>query len=140
MNARSKVEEAARSRLDIGEPLLASGFAWIAFPRPKVSLLFLARRGHLVGLTDRRLLIWSRPHRGAAPDDKSLVLDAMLADIKLEGVRSLSPMLQVRLLAETDRRLVLEFRPRGRRLGDRIAKALRDETEPSANPEVGASA
>jgi hypothetical protein len=140
MNARSKVEEAARSRLEIGEPLLASGFAWIAFPRPKVSLLFLARKPHLVGLTDRRVMIWSRPHKGGPPADESLVLDAMLTDLTFEGERTRSPMLQVRIATNADRRLVLEFRPRGRRLGERLARALRGETEPTNTPEVEASA
>jgi hypothetical protein len=118
------VEEAARWRLAIGEPLLAGGFTWIAFPRPQISLLFLARRPHLVALTDRRLLIWARPHEVRPADDSDLVLDAPFAEVALEGVTTWMPMLQLRLRSSSGRRLVLEFRPRDRRLGQKIAAAL----------------
>jgi hypothetical protein len=118
------VAEAARSRLEIGEPLLGAGFAWIAVPRPQVSLVVLARRPHYIGLTDRRLLIWARRHKVPLVEDTNLVLDAPLGHITLEGVRTLTPMLQLRLMAETERPLVLEFRPRDRRLGHRIAQEL----------------
>lgn len=124
MNARTRVEEAARWRLEIGEPLLAGGFTWIAFPRPQVSLWALARRGHLIGLTDRRLLIWSRPHEVRPADDTDLVLDAPFADVTLDAVRTFSPMLQLRLTTDSGRKLVAEFRPRDRRIGHRIAEAL----------------
>jgi hypothetical protein len=126
VNARTKVEEAARWRLAIGEPLLTGGFTWIAFPRPQVSLLFIARRPHLVGLTDRRLMIWARPHEVRPAEDQDLVLDAPFSEITVEEVRTFAPMLQVRLATASGRRLVLEFRPRDRALGHRIADALRD--------------
>jgi len=126
VNARTKVEEAARWRLEIGEPLLAGGFTWIAFPRPQVSLLVLARRPHLIGVTDRRLLIWARPHEVRPAEDKDLVLDAPLGEVTLEAVRSFAPMLQVRLVTSSGRAIVAEFRPRDRRLVHRIARALAD--------------
>lgn len=134
MKARDRVEEAARWRLDIGEPLLAGGFAWIAFPRAQVSTLFLARKAHLVGITDRRLLIWARPHEVRPAEDKDLLLDSPLGNVTVDGVRSFSPMLQVRLTTEAGRKLVLELRPRDRRLGRRIAESLggnRDGTPPA---------
>jgi hypothetical protein len=134
VNARTKVEEAARWRLEIGEPLLAGGFTWIAFPRPQVSLMVLARRPHLVGLTDRRILIWARPHEVRPAEDKDLVLDAPFGDVVVEGVRTMSPMLQIRLATESGRKLVLEFRPRDRRLGHRIARELGAAGEPPAPP------
>jgi hypothetical protein len=133
VKAKRRVEEAARWRLAIGEPLLAGGFTWIAFPRPQVSLLFLARRPHLVGLTDRRLLVWSRPHEVRPADDQDLVLDAPFGEITLEAVTTWSPMLQLRIASSSGRRLVLEFRPRERRLGHRIAEAL-GHGDPSATP------
>jgi hypothetical protein len=134
MKARDRVEEAARWRLDIGEPLLAGGFAWIAFPRPQVSTAFLARKAHLVGITDRRFLIWSRPHEVRPAEDKDLLLDSPLADVTVDGVRAFSPMLQVRLTTEAGRKLVLEFRPRDRRLGHRIAESLGSNGDGGANP------
>jgi hypothetical protein len=145
VNARTRVEEAARWRLEIGEPLLAGGFTWIAFPRPQVKLWALARRGHLVGLTDRRILIWSRPHEVRPADDTDLVLDAPFADVNLDAVHTVTPMLQLRLTTESGRKLVLEFRPRDRRLGHRIVEALggpadagTDETPAPPDAEVPA--
>jgi hypothetical protein len=129
MKARAKVEEAARWRLDVGEPLLAGGFTWITFPRPQVSLLFLARRPHLIGITDRRLMIWARPHEVRPAEDKDLVLDSPFDEVTLDAVRSLSPMLQLQLTTSSGRKIVAEFRPRDRRLGHRIARALGGESE-----------
>ena len=124
MNTATKVEEAARWRLAIGESLVAGGFTWIAFPRPQVSLLFIARRPHLVGISDRRLMIWARPHEVRPAEDQDLVLDAMFTEVTVEAVRTLSPMLQLRLATASGRKLVLEFRPRDRKLGHQIAEAL----------------
>jgi hypothetical protein len=124
VNARTKVEEAARWRLEIGEPLLAGGFTWIAFPRPQVSLLVLARRPHFVGLTDRRIMIWARPHEVRPAEDRDLVLDAPLDTVTVESIRTFAPMLALRLKTESGRELVCEFRPRDRGLGHRIATAL----------------
>lgn len=132
MKARQRVEEAARWRLAVGEPLLAGGFVWTAFPRPQISLLFLARRAHLVGLTDRRLLIWARPHEVRPADDQDLVLDAPFSEVTLEAVQPFAPLLQLRIRSSSGRRLVLEFRPRDRRLGHRIVEALGGAT--SATP------
>jgi hypothetical protein len=44
--------------------------------------------------------------------------------VTLQGLRTFTPMLQLRLATSSRRRLVLEFRPRERKLGHRIAKAL----------------
>ena len=132
------MEEAARSRLEIGEPLLAGGFTWIAFPRPQVSLVVLARRPHSVGITDRRILIWARPHRGRPVEDKDLVLDAPLGEVTVEEVRTFTPMLQLRLTTDSGRRLVLEFRPRDRTLGRRIARALGAEPADATSGPEGA--
>lgn len=137
MKAERRVEDAARWRLAIGEPLLAGGFTWIAFPRPQIQLLFVARRAHLIALTDRRIMIWARPHEVRPADDTDLVLDAPFGEVVLEGVRSSTPMLQVRIRTSSGRRLVLEFRPRDRKLGHRIATALRSD-EPAATAEVAA--
>ncbi len=139
MNARTKVEEAARWRLEIGEPLLAGGFTWIAFPRPQVSLLVLARRPHFVGLTDRRIMIWARPHEVRPAEDRDLVLDAPLDTVTVKSVRTFAPMLQLRLATESGRELVCEFRPRDRTLGHRIATALGGETPAPPDSEVPAA-
>jgi hypothetical protein len=140
VNAATKVEEAARWRLAIGESLVAGGFCWIAFPRPQVSLLFIARRPHLVGFSDRRLMIWARPHEVRPAEDQDLVLDAPFGEVTLEELRTFSPMLQLRLATASGRKLVLEFRPRARLLGHRIAEVLGgpvgavDPADPSEPP------
>jgi hypothetical protein len=140
VKARRRVEEAARWRLAIGEPILAGGFTWIAFPRPQISLLFLARRPHLVCITDRRIMIWARPHEVRPADDSDLVLDAPFGEVVLEGVRSNLPMLQLQIRTTSGRQLVLEFRPRDRRLGHRIAKELRSQGHPPPATEVPVAA
>jgi hypothetical protein len=127
VNAHARVEEAARWRLEVGEPLLAGSFTWIAFPRPQISTLVLARRPHLVGLTDRRLLIWARPHEVRPAEDRDLLLDSPLPRVTLDGSRTFAPMLQVRITTESGRKLVLEFRPRDRRVGHHILEALGGE-------------
>ncbi len=140
MKASARIEEAARWRMAIGEPLLAGGFAWIAFPRPQVSTFLLNRRPHLVGLTDRRLLIWARPHEARPPEDRDLLLDSPLDQIALEDVRTRAPMLAIRLTTASDRRLVVEFRPRDRRLGRRIARALTADAPAAPTTEVPTTA
>jgi hypothetical protein len=124
VNAATTVEEAARWRLATGESLVAGGFTWIAFPRPQISLLFIARRPHLVGVSDRRLMIWARPHEVHRAEDEDLVLDAPFASVTLEKIRTFSPMLQLRIASSSGPKLVLEFRPRDRKLGHRIAEVL----------------
>jgi hypothetical protein len=133
VKAERRVEDAARWRLAIGEPLLAGGFTWIATPRPQISLLFLARRAHFIALTDRRIMIWARPHEVRPPDDTDLVLDAPFADVVLVGMRTSLPMLQLRIRTSSGRQLVLEFRPSDRKLGRRIAQELPREL-PAAEP------
>ena len=140
MKASARVEEDARRRLAIGEPLLAGGFAWIAFPRPQVSTLLLNRRPHLVGLTDRRLLIWARPHQARPVEDRDLLLDSPLDHLTLEGVRTRAPMLALRITTATGRELVVEFRPRDRRLGRRIAEAIIADAPAAPSTEVPTAA
>ncbi len=89
-----------------------------------MSLLFIARRPHLVGISDRRLMIWARPHEVRPAEDQDLVLDAPIGSVTLEEVRTFTPMLQLRISTSSGRKLVLEFRPRDRKLGHQIAEAL----------------
>ena len=135
VNARTKVEEAARWRLEIGEPLLAGGFAWIAFPRPQVSLLVLARRAHLVGLTDRRLLIWARPARGAPGRRQG---PRARRAVRRRHARRRPHVLADAAAAPRDRRRAASScsssGPRDRRLGHRIAEALGGEAASRARP------
>jgi len=117
-------------RLAPGEKVLAGGFAWIARPRPKVPLWLLARRPHFLGLTDRRVLVWAKPRKRTPLAEQHLVLDAPYADVSLDGVRTLTPMLQVRF-SHTGDDLVAEVRPRDRRFGHRLAEQLRAAAAPA---------
>ena len=120
-------------RLADDERVLAGGFAWVARPRPRVPLLVLARHPHLLGLTDRRLLLWERPQRRKPLDPAHLVLDVALSELSIDAVHATRPMLQVRLhtgevragdaQASNDSRYVIELRPRDRRLGHRLVAA-----------------
>ena len=74
-------------------------------------------------------MIWARPHEVRPAEDKDLVLDSPFDEVTLEAVRSWSPMLQLRIATSSGRKIVAEFRPRDRRLGQRIAQALSGETE-----------
>lgn len=111
-------------RLAPGEKVLAGGFAWVARPRPKVPLWLLARRPHFLGLTDRRVLLWAKPRKRAPLEERHLVIDTPFGDLALDGMRTVTPMLQVRI-HDADTQLVLEVRPRDRRLGRRLADELR---------------
>lgn len=124
-------------RLADDERVLAGGFAWVARPRPRIPVLVLARHAHLLGLTDRRLLLWERPHRRKPLDPAHLVLDVELSKLSIDAVHAIRPMLQVRLhtappnagdaqvddLTTGDNRYVIELRPRDRRLGHRLVAA-----------------
>lgn len=111
----------------MGEELLDAGFVWVAAPRRRVPLLLLARHPHLLALTDRRLVLWRRPPRGRSLQDDHLALDAPLAWVTLDELRAWPPMLQLRVHDREGRPLVLEFRPRDRALGRRVAERLRGE-------------
>ena len=112
-------------RLGGDERVLAGGFAWVVRPRARVPLLFLARHPHLLALTDRRVVLWSRPPRGRAPEARDVVLDAPYSALQLLGEHSLTPMRQVSLLDADGAALVVEVRPRERRLSERLATELR---------------
>jgi len=103
--------------------------------RDGVALLFLSRRQYLVGLTDRRLLVFER--RGSGPRGRVVPADLMLGkryeSFALERRRRRPTLLQLVLRGENDTRLVLEFRPSQRAMGRALADRL---TAPSAAPEA----
>lgn len=122
MNARIRAAAAMEDQLAEDERVLAGGFAWVARPRPRVPLLVLARQPHLLGITDRRLLLWARPRRRRPLDPAHLALDVPLSELSVDAVHGARPMLQVRLHTP-DQPYVIELRPRDRRLGRRLVAA-----------------
>jgi hypothetical protein len=119
-------------RLAPGERVLAGGFAWVAVPRPRVALLFLMRRPHLLGLTDRRVMLWRLPRRNRPVDDSHVVFAAAYDELTLVARHELRPMFQLRLRTGDGRDLVVELRPRDRALARRLADALAPPAEPPA--------
>jgi plasmid replication initiation protein len=111
------------------------GVVWATRMRDGVALLFLSRRQYLVGLTDRRLLVFER--RGSGPRGRVVPADLMLGkryeSFALERRRRRPTLLQLVLRGENDTRLVLEFRPSQRAMGRALADRL---TAPSAAPEA----
>jgi len=133
-SARRRVSAAMADRLAPGERVLAGGFAWVAVPRPRVPLLVLMRRPHLLGLTDRRVMLWHRPRRNRPVDDAHVVFAAGYEELDLVASHEHRPMFQIRLRTEDERELVIELRPRERELGRRLVAALTPPGTPVPEP------
>jgi hypothetical protein len=121
---RRRVETAVKPMLTEGEELRRSGPAWALEQRGKAPLLFRGRDLHEVVLTDQRLILLRRPRRRRPLGVNNLVLAKRYSTFSLDRARRLRPMLQVRVRTSAERVLVLEFRPRDRRLGRDLAAEL----------------
>jgi hypothetical protein len=122
---RRSVEEivgAARDVLADDEHVVEYGPCWAAQLRPRLPLLFLARRQRLLALTDRHLLLFARRRRGLRPGD--LVLGEPYEAFNLLQRRPARPLLQLLVARPPAARFVFEFRPRRRRLGELLAHRL----------------
>lgn len=117
-----RLHAAAQAVLVPGELLGTTGIGWAAQCRPKVPLLFLARRQHWFALTDRRVLVFARRHGGPTAED--LVLGKRFSFFTLEKVHRHRPLFQIRMRGANDSRLVLEFRPGQRALASELASRL----------------
>jgi len=115
--------------IDPDENVEFRGVCWAAVRRPKLPLLVLGRHQYDVVLTDRRMLMISRRHRRSLrPDDVSFA--KRYAALTLESTRGRFPLTRQRIVTDTGRRLVIEWRPRHRSLARRLTAAL---TEPGAS-------
>jgi hypothetical protein len=118
-----RVVAAARDALLEGERVVEYGPCWAAERRRRVPLLLLRRQQRLLMLTDRRLLLFSRRRRrGLRPSN--LVVGKGYAAFSVERVRRVRPLLQVRVQATNGPRMVLEFRPGRRPLGEALLRRL----------------
>jgi hypothetical protein len=131
-SARRRVSAAMADRLAPGERVLAGGFAWVAVPRPRVPLLVLMRRPHLLGLTDRRVMLWRLPRRNRPVDDSHVVFAAAHDELQLLEAHDRRPMFQIRLRTDDERQLVIELRPRDRGLARRLVEVLSPAPTPAA--------
>jgi hypothetical protein len=121
---RRQVEAAVRPMLTKDEELRRSGPAWAVEHRGKAPLLFRARDLHEVVLTDQRFILLSRPQRRRPLGVKNLVLAKRYSTFSLERARRLRPMLQLRVRTSAERVLVLEFRPRDRKIARDLVAAM----------------
>jgi hypothetical protein len=121
---RRQIETAVRPMLKKDEELRRSGPAWAVERRGKAPLLFRARDLLEVVLTDQRLILLTLPRRRRPLGVNNLVLAKRYSTFSLEGIRRLRPMLQLRVRTSAERVLVLEFRPRDRRVARDLAAAL----------------
>jgi hypothetical protein len=118
---REQITSLAEPQLSASEELIATSEVWAA-RITAAPLLFRRRRLHLLALTDARLLLFSRPRRGATA---ACVLAEPLATLELVRARPRLLLYQVLLDAGDERRLVLEFRTRDRASGHELARTIR---------------
>lgn len=134
--ARQQIEAVVTPMLTRGEQLGRSGPAWAVEHRGKGPLLFRRRDLYLVALTDQRMILLVRP-RGRRPlGVGNVVLAKRYSTFTLERAKKMRPMLQLRVLTGADRVLVLEFRPRDRRVAHDLAAELGQPGDGGAPPPV----
>lgn len=118
-----QITTAARSALVDGERVIEYGHCWAAQRRDRLPLVFAGRREFLMVLTDRRVLLFARRARhGVQPSD--LVIGKRYETFTLERVRRARPLLQLRVQATNGSRMVFEFRPGRRHVGEALVHRL----------------
>ncbi len=123
--------DAARGVLVEGERVVESGHCWGAQRRERLPLVMARRNQYLMVLTDRRLLIFTR--RSGPVQANDLVIGKRYQTFELDKVHRARPLLQVRVNASTGTRMVFEFRPGRRHVGDALVRRL-DRTPIAALP------
>jgi hypothetical protein len=125
------IADAARSLLVAGERVVESGHCWGAQRREHLPLVLARRNQYLMVLTDRRMLLFSR--RSGPVQAGDLVIGKRYQTFELDKVHRARPLLQVRVNATTGTRMVFEFRPSRRHVGDALVQRL-DRTPIAALP------
>jgi len=124
--------DVAGNALVDGERVLEHGPCWGAQRRERAPLVFARRRQYQMVLTDRRLLLF--PPRPGPVQTSDLVIGKRLESFTLERVHRARPLLQLQVSASNSARLVLEFTPGCRRVGDALAHRLEPRTPIAALP------
>jgi hypothetical protein len=138
--SRKNVEQivaAAHGALVEGERVTEFGTCWAARIKPRVPLLFTARRQYLMVLTDRRLLLFKRRRKALRASD--LVLGKRYEAFSLGRVRRTFPLASVRAEASNGARMVFEFRPGQRHLSGALAARLSPAPPPPTPDPVTAT-
>jgi len=120
-----------QSVVDPDERVEAQGVCWAAARRSKVPLLLLGRHQYAVVLTDRRMLMFSRRHR-RRPQPEDVAFAKRYSALTLDSTRGRFPLTRHRIVTDTGRRLVIEWRPRHRAVARRLTAALAEVNRASA--------
>ena len=128
-----QIVAAAHGLLADGERVIEYGPCWAAQLRDRVPLPLLGRRQYLMVLTDRRVLLFARGRGELRRRD--LVIGKRYDAFTLRELRRGRPLLRLLVELSPGARLVLEFRPRRRRLGEVLAHRL----DPNARAPDGTS-
>ena len=126
-----QISDAARSTLVEGERVVEFGYCWGAQRKERLPLVLARRSQYLMVLTDRRLLLFTR--RPGPVQAKDLVIGKRYEAFKLDTVHRARPLLQLRVHASSGTRMVFEFRPSRRHIGDALVHRL-DPRPPAALP------
>lgn len=131
-----QIVAAAHGALVEGERVVEFGTCWATQRKPRLPLLFHARRQVLMVLTDRRLLLFARRRSGAL-HATDLVIGKRYEAFTLEQIRRGRPLYQVRVRGTNGALMIFEFRPGVRHLAGALVARLtppRDAPEPVSAP------
>ncbi len=145
---RSTIEQivgAAHGTLVDGERVTEFGTCWAAQRKPRLPLLFTARRRYLMVLTDRRLLLFTRRRWGRSLQLRDLVLGKRYEAFALTKVRRSFPLSSIQAEAHSGVRMIFEFSPGQRHLRGGLLARLTPAPpiptdEPALVPGPGAAA
>ena len=119
-----QITAAVESSLSRGEVVRSCGPVLATESRGRAPLLFRPRSPHYLVVTNQRLVLVRAPRRRARVRAEDVVFAKRYASLVLEKTRHFTPMLQLRIRNVYDRKFVLEFRPRDRRVGRELETAL----------------
>ena len=119
-----QITAAVRPSLSRGEVVRTCGPVLATESRGRVPLLFRTRSPHYLVVTNQRLILFRAPRHRRRISFDDVVFAKRYATIVLEKTRHFTPILQLRLRNIGDRRFVLEFAPRDRRVGRELENAL----------------
>jgi hypothetical protein len=112
-----------KSSLASGEHVLSCGSVWATEYSGRSPLRFGDRSLLYVAVTDQRLIFVRAPRRRRPITPASIVIAKRHAALTLDTARRFVLSLQLRIRIG-DRRFVLEFPPRDRKVGQEVATAL----------------
>ena len=115
---------ATKSSLCRGEFVQCCGPVLATDSGGRVPLLFRSRSLHYLAVTDQRLILFRAPDGRRPITTDNIVIAKRHNTLTLEKTRHITPTLQLRIRASGDRKFVLEFPPRDRKVGLQLEAAL----------------